>query len=306
MLQATGHVGKYITEALLSQGKHTVTVITRPDSKGDIPAEAIVKRVDYSPSSLVDALKGQDALVITLNPMAPKETQHKLIDAAAAAGVRFVLPNEWGSDTVHPAINKNPVLGDKAEVREYVEKVGKSAWIALINNQWYEWSLGTGGYGIDIPNRKAHLYDDGSAKTVTTTWPQVGRAVAKLLALPVSGQKPSLEEYSNKHVYVSSFYLSQRDMLDAVQRCTGTTDKDWTFTSEPAQEALDSGYAELSKGDFRAIGKIIYAGNFVPDGGNDYVNTKQTLNKPLGLPEEDLHKATEDAIEYSKQPQVGY
>lgn len=247
-------------------------------------------------------MKGQDILIITMAIAAPRDQQNKLIEAAAEANVSWILPNEWGSDTAHPAIQRNPTVARKLSVPKDIEKLGKSNWIGVVNNQWYEWSVGVGslGYGIDVPNKKAQFYDDGNMKTVTTTWPRVGEAVAKLISLPVSGASPSLNDFKNQRVYISSFFLSQREMLDAAQRSTGTTDKDWEITKVSPEAIYEKGVEEIKRGNFQAASTVIYAGNFIPNGGNDYIHHKRTLNQIFGLTEEDLDKATKDAIEFSK------
>lgn len=62
-------------------------------------------RVDYSrPETLVTALRGHDALVITLSGFSPKDTEQKLIEAAGEAGVEWILPNEWAPDTANEAL----------------------------------------------------------------------------------------------------------------------------------------------------------------------------------------------------------
>lgn len=95
-----------MTEALLKTGKHTVTAITRADSKSELPKEVIPKVVDYEkPETIVEALKGQDALVITLGVFA-LSNEVTLIEAADKAGVHWVLPNEWSSyPGAHELIN---------------------------------------------------------------------------------------------------------------------------------------------------------------------------------------------------------
>ncbi|KAF8946229.1 hypothetical protein BGZ46_005835, partial [Entomortierella lignicola] len=96
---AGGRIGGHITQALLKTGKHKITAITRQGSANVVPAGVIVKKVDYNnQESLVEALKGHEVLIITMSVMAPPEEQTKLIDAAAAAGVPWVLPNEFGGD----------------------------------------------------------------------------------------------------------------------------------------------------------------------------------------------------------------
>lgn len=95
-------------EALLKKSKHVITAITRVDSQNKLPEGVIVKKVDYNKlDTLIEALRGQDALVITLSGGAPKESQTQLINAAGTAGVQWILPNEWSPDTANEAIVKD-------------------------------------------------------------------------------------------------------------------------------------------------------------------------------------------------------
>lgn len=97
-----------MTEALLKDGKHVITAITRVDSQSKFPEGVISKIVDYSkPETLVEALQGQDALVITLSGYTPKETELQLINAAGEAGVAWIFPNEWSPDTANEAMVKD-------------------------------------------------------------------------------------------------------------------------------------------------------------------------------------------------------
>lgn len=97
-----------MTEALLKTGKHTVTAVTRMDSQSIVPEGVMIKKVDYSrQETLVEALKGQDALVITLSGHTPKGTEIQLVEAAAEAGVQWILPNEWSPDTANEEMVKD-------------------------------------------------------------------------------------------------------------------------------------------------------------------------------------------------------
>jgi uncharacterized protein YbjT (DUF2867 family) len=94
-----------VTEALLKTGKHTVTAITRIDSRNKLPEGVTTKKVDYNkPETVVEALKGQDALVIISSNRTPEETNMQLIKAAGEAGVAWILPNEWAPDTANEAL----------------------------------------------------------------------------------------------------------------------------------------------------------------------------------------------------------
>lgn len=78
------------------------------DSESKLPEGVIVRKVDYTdPETLVEALRGQDALVITLGGFAPKETDMSLINAAGEAGVPWILPNEWAPDTANEGLLKD-------------------------------------------------------------------------------------------------------------------------------------------------------------------------------------------------------
>ncbi|KAI1206124.1 NAD(P)-binding protein [Annulohypoxylon truncatum] len=303
---ATGTVGKFIVEELLKLGKHEVTAITRKDSPAasSIPAGVKVAAVDYSDeSSLVDALKGQDALIITMNVQAPPETQLQLIRAAAAANVPYVLPNEWGCDMADEQFGKEIFLGgSEVPARKLVEELGKSSWIAVVSGFWYEYSLGMGEqcYGMDVKNKTWTFFDDGETKMNTTTWPQSGRAAAKLLSLPIEPETPggpSLSSFKNKFVYVSSFLLSQKDMFESVLRVTGTKESDWTIKYEDSVKRYEEAKKRALSGDMTAFPKLLYSRAFYKDGvGNFEARRGGLANDILGLPKEDLDEATKIGV----------
>ena len=81
------------------------------NSQSKLPDGVESKKVDYSkPETVVDALKGQEVLVITLSGHTPKETEMVLINAAGEAGVSWILPNEWSPDTANDALVKDVML----------------------------------------------------------------------------------------------------------------------------------------------------------------------------------------------------
>ena len=128
-----------MTEALLKTGKHIVTAITRIDGQSKFRYGVPSKIVDYSkPETLVDALRGQDALVITLSGHAPKDTETKLVNAAGEAGVPWILPNEWSPDTANEAMVKDVFMfqpkGEpvSAEVHAYIHSLTTD----LLAQQW--------------------------------------------------------------------------------------------------------------------------------------------------------------------------
>lgn len=79
-----------------------MTAITRSGSTNKLPDSVNSVIVDYDDeTSLVEAMKGQQILIITLAVRAPPGTQSKLIRAASKAGVPYVMPNAWGTDPLN-------------------------------------------------------------------------------------------------------------------------------------------------------------------------------------------------------------
>ncbi|KAH7149820.1 putative oxidoreductase CipA [Dactylonectria estremocensis] len=302
---AGGQVGKFITGELLKTGKHRVTAITRANSTTKLPNGVIIATVDYDDEqSLIRALQGQQFLVITLAVTAPGDTQSKLIRAAAKAGVPHVMPNWFGVDFSNKAMLADlPVPPDLTGATGLVEELGVSSWILLTCGFWYEYSLvnGLDTYGIDIKNRKMEQIDDGQTLISTTTWPQVGKAVAALLRLPVKpedGQDNSttLTQFYNSVVYVSSFRVSQKDMFESVKRVTGTSDEDWITVHQKSIDRWGDGLARMQRGDLSGFLKQLYGGVLVSEDNSDFEGNRGVSNELLGLPKEDIDTYTRIAV----------
>ncbi|KAI1630687.1 CipA protein [Biscogniauxia mediterranea] len=305
---ATGTVGMFIVEALLKLGKHEVTAITRADSKAIIPNGVKSAKVDYEDhSSLVNGLRGQDALVITMSVNAPKETQSKLVKAAAEANVPYVLPNEWGVDSSKMPFGKDVLIGpDHVAILKEIEALGKSSWISVITGFWYEYSIGIGpdANGFDYKKRTVSFIDDGETKINFTTWEQTGRAAANLLALPITPEKPgapSLSGYKNKHVYVASFLVSQKDMFASILRVTGEKESDWKISYEESTKRYEEGKKQLFGGDRAGFQKLLYTRTFYKDGAGNFEARETLQNEALGLPKEDLDECTKFAVVLAEQ-----
>lgn len=305
----TGQVGSHIVEHLLKNGKHEVTAITRKDSSAILPDGIKVSKVDYSESStLIDALRGQDALIITLSVLAPQDTQSKLIEAAAAAEIPWIIPNQWGSNSDDKELSQDIFLGPGWDAaKKQIQDLGKSSYITTCCSVWYEFSLAGEEvrYGFDVPNHKVTFYDDGQTKINTTTWPQCGRAIANLLALKVlpedeKDESPTLSQFKNETIYISSFLISQKDMFDSVLRVTGGAADDWTIRYQPSVERYREGVEAWQKGDMKGFAQAMYARIFYQDGSGNYEAKKALHNKLLGLPKEDLDEFTAVAVEMAK------
>lgn len=273
-----------------------------------MPNGAKVAIVDYDkPDTVVDALKDQDALIITLSFWAPRDAQDKLIQAAADAAVPCILPNEWAPDTAHEGLTRDiSTMSEAPTVQEKIRKLGKSSFIAVVCGLWYECCLAIPAlYGIDTFKKEATLFDDGEVKINTTTWPQIGRAVANLLSLPVKSVcsedlDACLEHFQNGYAYISSFTVSQREMLASVFRVTGTSETEWKISKQPVREHFASGFEARERGDMEA-GRMVYGRVFFDDEAGNFEKRKGLANALLALPKEDIDKATKVAVEWREK-----
>lgn len=308
IIGAGGQVGAPIIKALLEQGKHTVTAISRLDSTSTLPDGVSVKKVDYADhASLVEALKGQDALIIVLAVTADPSTQLNIIKAAAEAKVSWIVPNEYGGDYGNPKLAEATMIGARVlPNRALIEELGVSSWVALSCSYWYEYSLALPpAYGFDTVNREVVFFSGGEVKMPTSTFPQVGRAAAKLFALPIKSTPnhtgPVLEDYKNKSCFFKSFIVTQKDIFESVKRVTNTTDADWKISNEDAHDRFKAGLEELQGGRNRsAFVKVLYSRSLWPEDNEGFYGHLEFANEALGLPEEDIDEFTKLAVETQK------
>jgi hypothetical protein len=249
-------------------------------------------------------LEGQDALITIISVMASQDTQSELIEAAAAAKIPWILPNDFGGDPLNIQMGRDNFLGPaKAAGHELIEKLGVSSWISVVCGFWYEWSLSVSPfmYGFDFKEKKLLLYDEGETKICTSTWPQVGRAVASILSLPVEGDVSLTTRFRNKPVYVNSFTVSQKDMFESALRVLGDKEEDWKVEKVPVKEYYKSAVEAMQKGDRSGFVKLLYSRAFFPDDSANFGAVRGLHNELLGLPEEDIDEATRVAVEMVKK-----
>jgi hypothetical protein len=142
-----------------------------------------------------------------------------------------------------------------------------------------------GFFGLDPKNRKATIWDDGTATFSTTTLPTIGQAVAGILANP--------EATSNRSVYVSSFETSMNDILAAEQKATGTTPAEWTV-DHVNTDAQITHYMQVAAAAtefmprMMAVGKLALAINLKPEFQQDFVKLGKLDNDLLGIHPENV------------------
>ncbi|KAI1035489.1 hypothetical protein LB504_005818 [Fusarium proliferatum] len=309
--QASGQLGQHLVEHLLKGGKHSLTALTRKDSDATFPAGVNVAKVDYNDeASLVSTLKGHDSLVITL-AFTPDmgEIHSKIVRAAVKAGVLYLIPNAFTTDVVLD----NQSVGDEIGVGTFIRKllkdidsIGSISWTLLVTGLWYEFSVASPSdwLGFDLKGRKVQMFDDGRRQINMSTWPQLGRAVAAFLSMKKMPDddkdfSTTLEVFHKKPLYVSSFLINQREILDSIERVTHTTDLDWDITYESTSERVATGRDQFSKGNHRGMAKAYYARLHYP--GREAIYEHKLHNDVLGVPKENVDDATMTALDMSQR-----
>ena len=233
---ASGSLGSVVIHTLIDAG-FTVTALTRSGSSATFPSGIRVAKVDYNDvESLTTALQNQDAVVSTVG-YAGMQGQTLLIDAAVAAGVKRIIPSEFGGDPEDPRTRALPVFGHKVLVEHHTKKrvQGTSTTYTLIcNNEFFDWDLDN-NFGVDIKNKKIEIFDGGEHVYSAAPLNFVARGIAHVLHRP--------EETTNRVVRLHGMSMSQNKFFELLQRCTG---KDgWDVTHVSLADREKDGYMVL-------------------------------------------------------------
>lgn len=221
--QAAGNTGSAIVKALLSSNQFNVTALVRGDSTiiATLPSGVNTRTIDYSnPSTLVDALKGQDAVISALNH-AFLGHQRTLLDASVSAGVQRFIPSEYGSDTLNPKAAPLPLFAHKKTEQQYIEELaaqGKISYTIIINGPFLDFGLNHGFLGPNLKKKQITYLDGGNTKFSTTTLTTVAKAVVGVLTKP--------EETKNRAVYVQDAALTVKDLFRLSKQALG--EEGWT------------------------------------------------------------------------------
>jgi hypothetical protein len=213
--------------------------------------------------------------------------QNRFIDAALAAGVKRFFPSEFGPYSRDPKFSElmPDVLPAKAGTVDYLRtKEPEMSWSSLVNGAWFDWAMKAGLLGFDIASKTVTLIDGGTSVLTTTTLSTVGKALVAMLEHP--------EETKNSYVFVSSFNISQRDILEVVQKVDG---QKWTIKHITSEDVITGGKRKLMAGDFAGIMDWVRGGACGQQGLGD-LRPHGLWNDQLGLPKEDIEKAIRDVF----------
>ncbi|KAI7462482.1 NmrA-like family protein [Hortaea werneckii] len=289
-LGADGKLGPAVLEALVS-ASFTVTVLKRESSKSSdehYPPSVKVARVpdDLNVESLATTLQGHDAFVITIKG-SQTEVQKKLADAAVRAGVRRMIPADFGScdSSTTEAQELVPLFKHKADLRQYLQTLAAQhkgfTWTSLVTGHFFDWSLPF--IHIHLADRRADVLDAGEHRCSMSTLARIGEATVQVL------RKPEVTE--NQMLYVQSFCVSQNAIVKAFEKATAN-DK-WTVEKYDADDFREREKARASKGDAEAVEELVYYLGVV-DG--DWTKKKGFAMELLDLKDEDVEAVAKDVV----------
>lgn len=173
----------------------------------------------------------------------------------------------------------------KALVDYLRTKEKQISWTALITGGFFEWGMGNGFFGFDLPNKTATLTDDGVSAWASTTMGKIAGAIKASL--------DHADETKNQYVFVSSFHHTQREILDIIEKVDG---KKWNVVHVKSEDLLANGKRRVQSGDFAGIMNLTRG---IATGKLGLVDLRShgLWNEKLGLPEEDLEAALKRIVE---------
>lgn len=288
VIGASGSLGKPVVSALLAAG-FNVSALSRESSSATFPDRVTVVKTDFTPESLETAFHGQDAVVSTVGFFGLAE-QIKIIDAAAAAGVKRFIPSDFGCDSADGTIGDVvPALRPKVEAATHLQtKAGQGdfSWTTIVNGSFFDWAFNIpGALGWNLPKRTATIFDGGDIPYEATTLAQVARAVAAVLS-----SAEHLDASKNRHVYINSFTTTQNDVLKALEAATG---EKFAVTQATRKELVDSA-PQGPAATMSLIAAMIYG---YPRDLNHYSQYPGGVwNERLGLPRENVDDSVREIV----------
>ena len=208
--------------------------------------------------------------------------EYRLIDAAVAAGVTRFIPSAFSGDNANArALKRAPFLRGKQQVVDCLrQREAEISWTSINCGAFLDWGLAEGNFGVDLASRSVTLYDPGhdqpfSASTLRT----IGISVARALS------PDRVDETCNREVYVSSFTITQDQVLASLERVSGAT---WRKHTERLDPLVDAATEKFRGGDFSGTVTMIQGAMWDPDAGMNFEAAGRLMNAALALPAEDL------------------
>jgi hypothetical protein len=130
----------------------------------------------------------------------------------------------------------------------------------------------------------ATLIDGGTAVFTATTLPTIAKAILATLE--------HADATKNQYVYISSFHISQKNILDAVEKADG---EKWTVRYITSEELIAQGRKRLAEGDLWGSTDLVGGGALGKQALGDS-RPWGLWDEKLGLQKGDLQNAVREAL----------
>ncbi len=283
LVGAGGSAGAAILKALLAEPQLETTILARESSKSKFPEGVkVIKIADsYAVDDLVAAFQGQDAVLNAMATVTVKE-QYRFIDAAIAARVRRYMPSEFGLDNSNrDAQELTSIFADKGAVQRYLRDkaaAGKIEWMSIASGMWVAWSVPMNFMGMDVPNRRFTVLDNGEGLVSCSPQENVGLAVARALVA-----EPELTR--DRALFLQSFVTSQNEMVLELEKQLG---EKFTVEHVNSDELIEKQKAQIAAGNLRANGALVNIAFMTGRYSGHFEKNEEILDEKLGLPKTTL------------------
>ncbi|POS71744.1 NmrA-like family protein [Diaporthe helianthi] len=291
LVGATGSLGAPILDALVDEGSFQITVLQRASSRAKpghldkIRTEAISDGLPID--ELTEKLRGQDAVVVCYRAKDSSE-QIKFGEAAAAAGVKRLIPADFGScDSSGKRERELVKLFDyKQKIREDLLRLSEKhpgfSWTSLVNGHFFDWGLRESFLHFDLDARRAEIVDDGNVKSSQATLAQIARATVRILQRP--------EETKNRMLFIQSFCVSQNEVLRSLEKAMGVK---WEVEYVDSEKFIREKKALADQGNKDAVEDLVFVLGAINGNWEQKPDFAMDL---LGLQNEDLDTIVQQVV----------
>ncbi|KZL85264.1 NmrA-like family protein [Colletotrichum incanum] len=294
LVGANGTLGAKILDALVAAKSFKLSALKRAGSQTKPPYPADQVQVievddDLTFEGLKKAFKGQDVVIVSFR-LRDLEQHLRIAEAASAAGVKHFMPADFGSiDADNPRARELiPLYRYKLAVRqkaqELADKNPNFAWTGIVCGHFFDWGVKEGFLHAYLDKKKIDVIDGGNIKASVSTLPRVGEAVVRILNLGVT------EVTKNKTLFIQSFCITQNELLQSLEKATGSK---WTVNNVESESFIEEHRKKAVAGDAETIEDLVFA---VGQLDADWTKRDDFAMKSLGLEDEDLDVVIADVV----------